>query len=238
MPNDGFPSRYIRRIRGTTAVVLSDLLPGQGVGMAVDDSGALKHYSDVDGATIISVDATHAQTIAGAKTFTGATALTGGLTINAGTGAATVTPVGVLTVSTAIVTSAATAKTTNISYSLPANTLSADGKGIRITTWGTCAGNGNNKTVTVDVGAGAAIAATTGAVANNAGHFRLVVEVIRTGAAALACSSLAVSNATAKVTTVTDTSDTTAAILIAITSTNGTASDDTIHKGYLIEALG
>lgn len=173
----------------------------------------------------------------GSATFSGTTALPTGTTVAAGTGSETGTLTGTIHVDTTVTTSAATSKTTIVSYSLPANSLSANGKGVRILAWGSCAANGNNKTVTIDVGAGGTTVATTGAVANNNGAWRLDATLVRTGAATSISSGTAISAATAANTVAADTSSWSAACTIALTATNGTASDDTIFKGWMIQHL-
>jgi len=75
------------------------------------------------------------------------TALPAGITVNQGSGSATATVNGILTTST---TQACNIANTNeqdlFTYTLPANTLSANGKGVEVYAWGTKAANTNSVT--------------------------------------------------------------------------------------------
>jgi hypothetical protein len=68
-----------------------------------------------------------------------------------------------------------------MTYSLPANALSADGMGIEVISFGTFAANGNNKTVTQYFGS---TALATDASATSAGRWYSQFFIIRTGATA------------------------------------------------------
>ncbi len=87
----------------------------------------------------------------------------------------------VLNVNTTSVASATAGPNDLITYSLLGNALSANGKGLRITAWGTTTNNANAKTVTCNFGGTAII--TTALTISQAGTWRVVGEVIRTGAA-------------------------------------------------------
>ncbi len=65
----------------------------------------------------------------------------------AGTGAGLVPSMGLIAVNTTPAANVTTGETDLMSYSLPTNSLSAAGKGIRITCWGTTANNVNAKTL-------------------------------------------------------------------------------------------
>lgn len=157
--------------------------------------------------------------------------------VGAGTGTADAGVGGVLTVST---TSAQTGANTNETdlwtYSLPANTLSANTYGVRVTAWGSLAANGNTKTVRGYFGA--TVVSTQGGGFNGTG-FRHVFEVFRTGASAQVGQGGAWVNAgTAMNTPVTPAEDTTGAITIKITGTNGTANaGDIVFRGAMVEFL-
>lgn len=231
-------ARWIRRIRGT-AEGLSERTQEGLTEIAVDDSGFVKYGAGGADRELVALHGT--QTVTGNKTFSGSVALTSttslpnGTTVAMGTGAATPTVGGILHVNTTQTTSAATAKTTLVSYSLPTSSLSANGKAVRAVAWGTCAANGNNKTVTIDIGG--AVASTTGAVANNAGTWFVEAICVRTGASAEKNIGRALSATTAAATYNTDTASTAASITIAVTGTNGTASTDIIFEGLVVEAL-
>ena len=66
-------------------------------------------------------------------------------------------------------------------FSLPANSMSANGKGVRVTTWGTAVNNANAKRVKTFFGATAV--QSTALTAAQANAWKTVIEVIRTGAA-------------------------------------------------------
>src|SRR6185312_12901729 len=68
--------------------------------------------------------------------------------IAAGNGGSTVNPSGLLTANlTSTATGAGTTEQTLLSYTLPAKTLSATNKGLKIQAWGVTAANANNKTM-------------------------------------------------------------------------------------------
>lgn len=79
-------------------------------------------------------------------------------------------------------TSSGAAETTLASYSLLANRLNAPGKGLRVTAAGTTANNANAKTLRLYFGA--SVLYTAALSANQVSRWRLVAEVLRTGASA------------------------------------------------------
>lgn len=100
----------------------------------------------------------------------------------AGTGTGTPVLVGALEVNTTSDgnTGLSTDSPLQTAYSLPANSLSGNDKGVRITHWGTGAANANTKTLTAFFGTTRIIeAASTTA---NALSWKIVVHVFRTGA--------------------------------------------------------
>jgi hypothetical protein len=122
-------------------------------------------------------------------------------------------------------------------YTLPANTLSANGKGIRITAWAAGSGGGN-KTLRIRVGGlgGTQIAVTN--TATGAGGYVVDALVFRTGAAtqvALGRGSIHGSGAM----NVTDTAPTqtlSGTVDVVITGTTAVIGELTF-KGGLVEAL-
>jgi hypothetical protein len=70
-----------------------------------------------------------------------------------------------------------------LSYNIPANTLSANGRGVRITFWGSFAATANNKTVTLYWGAAGAVL-TSGAQPINQGVWLFKGDILRSGASA------------------------------------------------------
>lgn len=145
---------------------------------------------------------------------------------------------GVLTVNTATTgTGADTTEDVLWTYSLPANTLSADGKSVRITVMWQAGATANNKTTKVYFGSTAYTARS--AAADNGTMFRLVMEVLRTGASAQVMAAMfTASGGLVGSTVVTPAEDMTAAIVIKFTGQNGTAvANDVVFKGAIVEAL-
>ena len=163
----------------------------------------------------------------------------GGSTFSAATNSATLG--GVAHVNT---TSAATTGTTEqilATYTLPANALSANGKGVRITAWGSTAANANSKTFRVRFGGiggtGISALATTTASA----VFHSTANVIRTGASAqvsIATINSGTSGGAASGIVNHNTAiaaDTTATIDIVVTGTTPTAAGDLTFNGLIVE---
>lgn len=157
--------------------------------------------------------------------------LPGSTDIDAGTGTAVAGIGGTLTVDTTqAATGANTTETDLWTYSLPANTLSADNYGVRVELWYSTAANANNKTVRPYWG-GTALDTFTAA-SNNA----VVVvrfEIWRTAAGAQRTfMEIEAPSAGARNTSATHTRDETAAQVIKFTGQNGTASagDIVFHK--------
>lgn len=169
-----------------------------------------------------------------------ATALTSAVPIiaPAGSGLATVSVGGMLTVSTTQSgTGADTAETDLWTYSLPANALSANNKGVRVTAWGSYGGNANSKTVKPYFGT--ALVANTSA--SNGGSWKLVWEVLRTAASAQIAGVQFMNAVFSQVNfwSGTTAADTTAAITIKLTGQNGSASaNDIVFRGAIVEYIG
>jgi hypothetical protein len=184
--------------------------------------------------------------------------LTGGGTINLGTGGSTDTLVqrtavgqvavgtstvqpiinGTLTTSTTSVCTIADTNETDLwTYSLPAGALNADGRGVRITTWGTYANNANVKTVRLYVGATAIFSNATPTSA--AGTWVGDAVVIRTGATSQTYRRLfQATGATAGWDSATLAETMANALTIKISGQNGTASaGDVCVKGAFVETI-
>ena len=157
----------------------------------------------------------------------------GGSTFSAATNSATLG--GVFCVNT---TSAATTGTTEqilATCTLPANALSANGKGVRITARGITAANANSKTFRVRIGglAGTLLGGITTTASNTA--WWVNGDVIRTGASAQAIGALAV------VGTVTGTNSATSAVAetgtidIVVTGQTPTAAGDLTFHALIVE---
>lgn len=119
---------------------------------------------------------TGTQTIAGAKTFSTQPVYT------AGTGTGTPPVVGTLNVNTTSVGNVGAGEDNLMSYTLPANTLTANGKGIRVTAYFRNANNADTKTIRTKFGA---TTLDTVADATASAGMNVVVRamIIRTGAA-------------------------------------------------------
>jgi len=162
------------------------------------------------------------------------------IVLPAGGGTATYTPSGALTVNTTQAgTPASTAETDLWTYSLPANTLNANNKGVRITVFGTTAANGNAKTVRLYFG-GTVIGDRGTSIFGTGGSWRYESEVIRTGASAqLAVGAAVYNGATQGVDVTTPAGDTTGAIVIKVSGQNGTAvANDIVFRGAVVEVIG
>lgn len=144
----------------------------------------------------------------------------------AGSGGASVGLGGVLTVSTTSAqTTAVTTEETLWTYSLPANTLSANGYGLRITVAGKNGATANQKTVRFYFGSFVANIETSNTGNNN--YWYGVFDVVRSGAAAqqVSAGTTSVGNSVgAPAFSLPGTEDLTAAVTISITGQNGTAS--------------
>lgn len=157
--------------------------------------------------------------------------------IAAGNGGASASPEGVLSVNlTSTGNTADTTEDTLLSYSVPANTLSATGKGVRIKAWGTFAANADTKTVKLYFGS-EVIATPTAA--SNGTNWSLDLLVFKTGASTQAV----VGNGVVATTPVTVYSAAgaetdTANITIKVTGQSGTAAaNDIVAKGLVVEIL-
>jgi hypothetical protein len=155
-----------------------------------------------------------------------------------GSGTATAQVGGVLNVDT---TQAGTPATTDEAdlwvYNLPANTLNANGRGVRVKVFGTYAANANNKTTRLYFGA---TTIGTIAVAHSGGGFEWNAVIYRTGASAELANAIGISQGSVSQGSIltTPAADTTAAIVIKLTGQNGTASaNDIVFRGAMVEAV-
>jgi len=166
------------------------------------------------------------------------------LLIQAGAGTAVKVPVGAVTVN---VTEAGNIANTNEqdlwTYSLPAATLNANGRGVRITVWGTLAANANDKVAKLYMG-GYLLSSSVIAMTVNNGLFRAQAEVIRTGAATEVGNAsfyYGVLNGaqTYRANAFALALDTTAAIIIKVAGQSPTtgAANDVVFKGALVEVF-
>ena len=123
------------------------------------------------------------------------------------------------------------------SYSLPANSITADGSGVKITAWGDYTNNANAKTIRLYFGSQEILALAL--TANQNGFWRIEATVTRTGASAQQYSSqIMQTGATAQfdVESGTATQTDTAAITIKCTG-EATTTNDIVQDGLLVTFL-
>lgn len=161
-------------------------------------------------------------------------------TLLAGNSTTTGTLSGILSVDTTAVGNVTTGEDTLMTYSLPANALSANGKAVRITAWGTTAANANTKTHKLHFGS---TAVATFSNTGSAQNWFFMATVVRTGAAAQeafvwAGKGTSGNFALGDVERTTPAEDVTAAITIKVTgqSTEG-ATNDVVQRGMIVEIL-
>lgn len=126
-----------------------------------------------------------------------------------------------------------------MTYSLPANSLNATGKAVRITAWGRTANNANAKTVELKFGAqGIASLACT---INQLGFWKVDAIVVRTGSSAQA-SFASIDNSLGTVANANKYIDAplesdTAVIIIKCTGA-ATNNNDLLQEGMFVELIG
>jgi len=141
---------------------------------------------------------------------------------------------GLLNVNTTSASNSGVGQTDLIDYTLKANSLSATGDILEIEAWGVYAANANNKTVTLEFGSQTIL--TTGAIAANAGSWRIKARIVRTSATAqeiiaeIISSNTSVSDSTTRTAGTQTLSDDN---IIKCTATGG-ATDDITQYALLI----
>jgi hypothetical protein len=170
-----------------------------------------------------------AQTLTGVKTLANATLLT------MGTGSDVAKLVGVVNSDTTAVGNVDGGEDDLITYSLLANSLSGNGKGLQVTFFGTTAANANNKTLKIYFGASQIL--TTGAVGANDKDWKVTAIILRDGATSQICISEGRFNDTEVEPAFTDAAeDETGAITIKATGESaGAASNDIVCKAMLLK---
>lgn len=157
----------------------------------------------------------------------------------AGVSSAVFNPSGVITTSTVQAGTAADLVETDLwTYTLPANALNANGKGVRVTIWGTVGANANSKTIKAYF-AGTQVAAQT--TTANAAGWVITATILRTGASAQLGGATVLVDllAAGRAQTTTPAGDTTASIIIKFTGQNGSAvANDVVFRGAVVEYLG
>lgn len=214
---------------GSVAATFRNIFAGSTiVGPGIGPSTTQQHtLPAVSSDTVALVNAT--QTLAN-KT------LGNSVTMAQGTGSGSASLSGVGATGTTVAPTTGTVKQTLATYTLPQNSFSANGKGIRIRAWGVTAANGNSKTLGIDFGA--TTVGTITSTANN-GVVRVEALVIRSAAAQEeAVGEGRDSGATTSLTRTTPAEDNTAGtVAVNIFGTTPTAAGDVSLTGYLVEVL-
>lgn len=126
-------------------------------------------------------------------------------------------------------------------YTLPAQGLRRVGQSLRVKAWGTVGANGNTKTLALRFGGQALNASATGSTSNGAWEMTAYITAKGVGTTAAAaqnatCSGYAFGAALAPTNTAM-TVDTSAAVVIDLLGTNGSASADVTVNGMIVEGL-
>ena len=212
----GAASYKIRRdVGGATQGVI-----WSGTALTVDDTG-------------LAGDGSAKPTVDGTGTLTGRGVLATGTTVTPGTGTATARVGGVLHVNTTAQATTGTSEEVLATYTLPADTLSANGKAIRVTVAATTAANSNGKRVRVRFGGigGTTLLETTSTVSGES--ISGSVLVVRTGES----SQVAFGNLLTSHTVSTPTQTLSSAVDIVVTGTTSTSAGDVTFAAMVVEAL-
>jgi len=161
--------------------------------------------------------------------------------IPAGISGSSATIVGTLSVQTATVgTGADTNETDLITYAVPANTLAKDGQALMVTVWGRFGANANAKTVKIYWGT-TTRTIHSGSNQNDNG-WMAVFYVTRTSATAQRLFGWGVrhtGNVSSVPATTNSLQDTTTAVTVKVTGTNGTAvANDIQQDGMIVQYIG
>lgn len=172
----------------------------------------------------------------------GVATLGNGSTVAKGTGTATATLSGVLYVWVGATATGGTSEETLATYTLPASTLSANGKALRITVWGVGAANANSKTIKVVLGS--TVVSQMVSTASAAGY-DLQALVVRSASNAQSSRGFASQNTqtggagvpTGYILPTTSTETDTSTIAITIKATTPTAAADFTLRGFIVEVM-
>lgn len=121
-----------------------------------------------------------------------------------------------------------------ITYEFPADSLASNGQGIKITAWGTTGANANGKIVKLHFGS--TVIRQIGSSAINDKDWLIMGIIIRTGVGTQDAIGTEIVETQALNTHSEPAEDETAAITIKITG-EGTANDDVVAQGFLVEFL-
>jgi hypothetical protein len=148
--------------------------------------------------------------------------------INSGVG-------GLANAQTGSVGNTSTSETILEQWAVPANTLNAAGQSLRITCWGTTAANSNNKTIKLYFGASVI---TSGTLTDSNKNWTAQLIVMRTGAATQSVIGT-MQHDTTMITPyyAAGTDDLTADVTAKCTGQSGTASNDIVAKGMIVELI-
>ena len=148
------------------------------------------------------------------------------------------TPVVVLNVNTTSKATTGTSEEVLATYTLPANTLSANGKAIRVTAWGESAANANAKVVRIRFGGIAAAWTASFSTTASGAAWSISSVIIRTGAATqVSIGSGSASPSGQTLVSAAPTATLSSAVDIVVTGLTATASGDVTFKGLIVEAL-
>lgn len=151
-----------------------------------------------------------------------------------GAGSGSYTPSGVLSVQLTPVSNVSTSETDLMTYSLPANSLNVNGKGVRITVWLTTAANANTKTSKVYFGG--TVLRSRSAADNNI-LFVYQAEVYRTGAATQSANATFANPTDAGWSATSPTETLSGAVIIKVTGQSATGSNDLTATMMKVEAM-
>lgn len=160
------------------------------------------------------------------------------LLVNTGGGSAVLRGAGMVYSNPTSTGNVSTAETTLGTYTVAANSMPADsGKTIRVMAWGKTAANGNNKTIYLKFG-GTTIQ-TLAIAGTNDKDWVLTGTIIQGAAGAqTAIGELKLEGASQDLQLVTTPAETeTTATVLKCSATSGTASDDILMKGMVVEFL-
>lgn len=153
-----------------------------------------------------------------------------------GTGTTTALVGGTLFSSTTAASNVGTAETDLITYTMPANTLAVNGRSVRITSWGTYAADATSKVLRGYFGSNSNAPGVTTSTNGLSWWYETIVT--RTGASAsIAMSNMNNGAVVASVQTATDAIAFNAPIIIKVTGTSATGSNEITALGLIVEAF-
>lgn len=170
-------------------------------------------------------------------TLTASTSIDGPLVMGGGSG--TAKTIGAAYINVTPVGNVGVGEDTMMSYSLPANSLSENGKAVRATVWGYTSSNANAKTIKFYFGT--ELLGAYNPVANELNYWRAEIVMTRYSAAIQAkfLNATIINNnlvSLADISVGSAAEDETAAILIKATG-QGTDNDDVVQSGMIVEFI-